>query len=210
MPDHQIFFDPERKRWKRLRCILDAMAVVMTLVAIVFIFSILRNQRLPELLLPVPRHNYRALPDRTTAQRNAKSQKPVRRKTNRRPSDTPLNTGEGLRAAYYVQDDAASYSSLKEHIHQIDLLFPQWLHVGAPSGRLIAMSDDNLREYPVIEGNVVHDPDSLSKVKRVITAAHEDTEIFPHLNNFNPHTQSWDEDMGAVLQDSGKRAFLRD
>ena len=79
---------------------------------------------MPELLLPVPRHNYRALPDRTPALRASKIQRPARRKTKRKPSEIPLNTGEGLRAAYYVQDDAASYSSLKEHIHQIDMLFP--------------------------------------------------------------------------------------
>src|ERR1700734_1080582 len=104
MPDQQIFFDPERKRWKRLRRILDAVAVLSTLVVIGFIFNVLRNQHLPELLLPIPRHNYRALPDRFD-----KSERPARRNTdNRKPSDIPLNTGVGLRAAYYVQDDEAS------------------------------------------------------------------------------------------------------
>ena len=209
MPERQIFYDPQRKRWKRLRRILDAAAVLSTLVVAAFIFNVFRGQRLPELLLPVPRHNYRALPDRTTLLRKTKVQRPARRKTNRRPSDIPLNTGEGLRAAYYVQDDAASYTSLKEHIHQIDMLFPQWLHVDSPSGTLMAMSSDNLREYPVIEGGVVHDPDSLNKVKRVVLAPPVDTEIFPHLNNFNPHTQSWDEGLGAVLQDADKSAALR-
>ena len=41
----------------------------------------------------------------------------------------PFNSGEGLRAAYYVDDDAGSYASLKNHIHQIDILFPVWLYV---------------------------------------------------------------------------------
>ena len=91
----------------------------------------------------------------------SKSQRPARRKTDRRPSQIPFNTGEGLRAAYYVQDDAASYSSLKEHIHQIDMLFPMWLHVDSPNGTLMMMSGDNLREYPVIEGTAVHDPDDV-------------------------------------------------
>ncbi len=113
-----------------------------------------------------------------------------------------------MRAAYYVQDDAASYSSLKEHIHQIDMLFPQWLHVDSPDGTLMMMSGDNLSEYPVIEGATVHDPDYLNKVKNVIQAAHEDTEIFPHLNNYDPHTQSWDTGVGEVLADPGKSAAL--
>ena len=119
-----------------------------TLVVAGFIFNVLRNQQLPELLLPVPKHNYRALPDTIHSARNGKNQRPARRKTDRKPSEIPLNTGEGLRAAYYVQDDAASYSSLKEHVHQIDLLFPQWLHVDSPNGTLMMMSGDNLHEYP--------------------------------------------------------------
>jgi cellulose synthase/poly-beta-1,6-N-acetylglucosamine synthase-like glycosyltransferase/spore germination protein YaaH/peptidoglycan/xylan/chitin deacetylase (PgdA/CDA1 family) len=209
MPDRQIFFDPQRKRWKRLRRIFDATAVLSTLVLVVFIFNVIRNQELPELLLPTPRHNFKAIPDRSVYLRNAKGPRPARRKTDRKPSEIPFNTGEGLRAAYYVQDDAASYSSLKEHIHQIDLLFAQWFHVTAPSGTLMAMSGDNLHEYPVVQGATVHDPDSMNRIKNVIQAAKEDTEVFPHLNNYNPRTQTWDAGVGNVLKDEGKRAALR-
>ncbi|MGB6686281.1 MAG: glycosyltransferase [Terracidiphilus sp.] len=210
MPDRQIFFDPQRKRWKRLRRIIDAAAVLVTLVMAAFIFNLLRHQPLPELLLPSMKHNYKALPDRTVLLRNSKVPRSSRRKTTRKPSDIPFNTGEGLRAAFYVQDDAASYASFKEHVHQIDLLFPQWLHVNAPRPTLMAMSSDNIREYPVIDSNgVVHDPDDMGRVKRVIQAAKEDTEIFPQLNNFNPHTQNWDSDVGGLLADAGKRAALR-
>ena len=208
MPDRQIFFDPERKRWKRLRRILDAGAVITTLVIVGFVFNVLRNQELPELLLPTPKHNYKAVPDRQPMLR-VHNQRPSRRKTGRKPSEIPFNSGEGLRAAYYVQDDAASYSSLKEHVHQIDLLFPQWLHIDAPGGTLAMMSGDNLREFPVIEGATVHDPDDMNRVKRVIQAARADTEIFPHVNNYNPHTQSWDADVGDVLMDPEKSVSLR-
>jgi cellulose synthase/poly-beta-1,6-N-acetylglucosamine synthase-like glycosyltransferase/peptidoglycan/xylan/chitin deacetylase (PgdA/CDA1 family)/spore germination protein YaaH len=208
MPNKQIFFDPERKRWKRLRRVLDVTAVASTLVLAAFIFNVLRYQRLPELLLPIPKHNYKALPDQSPLLRNAKGQRPARRKTDRKPSDIPFNTGEGLRAAYYVQEDPASYSSLKEHIHQIDLLFPQWLHVDAPQGTLLATSVDSHREYPVVDGATVHDPDDLNKVKRVIQAAKEDTEIFPHLNNYNPNMQRWDPAIALVLNDANKRAAL--
>src|SRR5271157_5325783 len=209
MPDKQIFFDPQRKRWKRLRRILDAAAVVSTLVLAVFIFNVLRYQQLPELLLPTLRHNYKALPSRALLPNGAKAPRPARRKTTRKPSDIPFNTGEGLRAAYYVPDDAASYSSFKEHVQQLDLLFPQWLHVDAPQATLLAINNESHREYPVVDGAAVHDPDEDNRVKRVIQAAKEDTEIFPHLNNFNPNTQSWDSAIGGVLKDQGKRAALR-
>ena len=208
MPDKQIFFDPQRKRWKRLRRILDILAVVSTLVLAGFIFNVLRGQPLPELLLPSPKHNFKALQNRPPVPRGTKAARPSRRKTDRKPSEIPLNTGEGLRAAYYVADDPASYSSLKEHVHQIDLLFPQWLHVDAPSTAIMGTSQDG-HEFPIFEGTTVHDPDELSKVARVIQGAKEDTEIFPHFNNFNAHTQSFDASMGEVLKDSSKRQILR-
>ncbi|HUV68130.1 MAG TPA: glycosyltransferase [Terracidiphilus sp.] len=209
MPDHQIFYDPLRKRWKRLRRILDVVAVISTLLLAVFIFNVFRNQQMPELLLPTPKHNYKAVPDRSVYVRGGRNVRPARRKTDRKPSDIPFNSGEGLRAAYYVQDDAASYSSFKEHVHQIDLLFAQWFHVTAPSGRLMAMTWDNLHEYPVVDGSTVHDPDAMSRIKHVIQSAKEGTEVIPHLNNYNPRTQSWDSGVGGVLQDEDKRAALR-
>ena len=52
-------------------------------------------------------------------------------------------------------------------------------------------------------------PSSFNKIKRVIQAAREDTEVFPHLNNFNLHNQSFDPKMGEVLKDSGKRLEIR-
>ncbi len=209
MQDKQIFFDPERKRWKRLRRIFDVTAVATTLLLAVFIFNVLRGQRLPELLLPMPKHNYKALRDHPIASRAANGHRPSRRKTHRRPSEIPLNSGEGLRAAYYAPDDATSYSSFKQHIHQIDILFPQWLHVDAPQGTLLAINNDNHHEYPVIDSNTVHDPDDMNKVKRAIQAAREDTEIYPLLNNYNPATNVWDPDMADVLADDSKRDYLR-
>ena len=207
MPDKQIFFDPQRKRWKRLRRVLDATAVLSTLVLVAFIFNVLRYQHLPELLLPTPKHNYKALPE--SLPRTGKIARPARRKTDRKPSEIPFNSGEGVRAASYVQDDPASYSSFKEHVHQIDLLFPQWFHATSPTGNLMATNNDTHREYPVVEGSTVHDPDDEGKVKHVIQAANEDTEIFPHLNNYNAPAGAWDASFGDILKDAGKRALLR-
>jgi peptidoglycan-N-acetylglucosamine deacetylase len=207
MPDKQIFFDPQRRRWKRLRRILDAAAVLSTLILAGFIFNVMRFQHLPELLLPTPRHNYKALPEPLL--HGVRIPRPKRRITGRKPSDIPLNSGEGLRAAFYVQDDPASYSSLKEHIRQIDMLFPQWLHATGPGGTLMATNNDTHRDYPIVDGAATHDPDDGDRVKRVIQATNVDTEVFPHLNNFNPGTQAWDASLGDVLKEAGKRAALR-
>jgi peptidoglycan-N-acetylglucosamine deacetylase len=209
--DRQIFFDPQRKRWKRLRRILDVSALLFTVVVTIFIANIFRQQKLPDLLLPSPKHDYKALRDRQSDLLRAEraKEKPARRKSNRKASDVPFNTGEGIRAAYYVEDDAASYSSFKEHVHQIDILFPQWLHVGEPDGNLMAMTSDAQHEYRVVDAHGgVHDPDELNKVKNVILAAKEDTEVFPHLTSYNPQTASFDSAVGDVLLDQGKSQAL--
>ncbi len=185
-----------------------------------FVFNSLRGQPLPELLLPSPKHNYKALDyrsyhggrDRTPLLRNARPAQQARRNTDRKPSDIPLNTGEGLRAAFYVprrRDIQLLPSCPSEHVHQIVLLFPKWLHVNAPDPELLATSSQNtLQEYKVIDGSVVHDPDDLNKIKHVIQETKVDTEIFPHVNNFNPHSQKWDPAIGDMLADDGKRAAL--
>ena len=56
MLDKQIFFDPQRTRWKRLRRIFDITAVVSTLVLAGFIFNVLRGQHLTGLLFPTQKH----------------------------------------------------------------------------------------------------------------------------------------------------------
>jgi cellulose synthase/poly-beta-1,6-N-acetylglucosamine synthase-like glycosyltransferase/peptidoglycan/xylan/chitin deacetylase (PgdA/CDA1 family)/spore germination protein YaaH len=208
MLDKQIFFDPQRTRWKRLRRIFDITAVVSTLVLAGFIFNVLRGQHLQELVLPTQRHTFRGLQNRAPVNHNARPQHPARRKTDRRPSEIPFNADEGLRAAYYVPDDPAGYSSFKEHVHQIDFLFPQWLHVDGSSTDLEGTNQYG-QEIPIFQGGTVHDPDDLSKVKHVIQEAHEDTEIFPMLTNFNSHTQNWDPAIADILNDPSKRKVLR-
>ncbi len=207
----QVFYDPQRKRWKRLRRIIDVLALLGLVLGSIFILGLLEMKPLPELLLQGQRRNYRALSNRTTSQLKP-GQKPHRsahRKTDRKPADVPLNQGEGLRAAYYVEDDPASYSSLKQHISQIDLLFPEWLHVVTPDGSLTAYTIDN-RPYPVVDASGVHRVDREGKVARVIDAAHEDVDVFPLVNNYDPTKGAFLPQIGDFLSNETARAsFLK-
>src|SRR5665213_630718 len=135
--NRQVFFDPQRKRWKRLRRVTDSLALAGALLGIIFIV------------------------------------------------DVVLNTDEGLRAAFYTDNDPAGYASLKQHVKQIDLLFPEWLHVVTPDGNLTSYSSSNT-PFADIDSAGVHGLDHKNKELRVITAAKEDTEIFPIVNNFSP------------------------
>jgi cellulose synthase/poly-beta-1,6-N-acetylglucosamine synthase-like glycosyltransferase/peptidoglycan/xylan/chitin deacetylase (PgdA/CDA1 family)/spore germination protein YaaH len=182
----QVFYDPQRKRWKRLRRIFDILALLGLLLGSAFIVNLWRMKPLPELLLQAPKRNYRALANSQNATKlPQKLHRSAHRKTDRRPSDVPLNSGEGLRAAYYVVDDPASYSSLKQHISQVDLLFPEWLHVVTPDGNLTAYSEDN-SPFAVVDSAGAHSVDRENQVANTIAKNHVNTEIFPLVNNYDP------------------------
>ncbi|MHB8302803.1 MAG: glycosyltransferase [Acidobacteriaceae bacterium] len=206
-----IFYDPGRKRWKRLRRVFDIVAVLSTIVLVAFGLNVLRRERLPALLLPTPKRNYRPLRDLSYARRSKSSQLALRRKRHRRPSDIPLNSGVGLRAAYYVDYDAASYASLQHHMHDIDLLFTDWLHVITPDGKLTAFTLDNHR-YSVVDAGGVHHIDQEGKVGRAIADAHEDTEVFPLVNNFNQITDDFRSDVVEkfLLNPNSRATFERE
>jgi cellulose synthase/poly-beta-1,6-N-acetylglucosamine synthase-like glycosyltransferase/peptidoglycan/xylan/chitin deacetylase (PgdA/CDA1 family)/spore germination protein YaaH len=204
----QIFLDPDRKRWKRLRRVFDVAAVLSTLVLVTFIVNVIRRQTLPELLLPTQKRNYKALKENQPALK-PKGARPARRKTHRKPSDIPLNTDEGIRAAFYVDDEGA-YSSLKQHIHQIDMLFPDWLHVMTPDGQLKASTAlYPVHIYDVVDAAGVHGVDPENKVRRVIEASKEDTEVFPMVNDYNILTDQWGETVGALLKNRQATERLR-
>ncbi len=206
----QVFYDPQRKRWKRLRRIFDVLALVGLVIGTTFVLGLLRIRPLPELLLQTPKRNYRALSTPPVVNKTGqKLRRSAHRRSDLRPSDIPLNSGEGLRAAYYVEDDPASYSSLKQHIKQIDLLFPVWLSLLTPDGALTSYTIDN-RVYPVVDAAGVHEVDRGQKVRRVITETRVDTEIFPLVNNYDSVKGLFLSSIGNFLKNEASRAnFLR-
>ena len=206
----QVFYDPQLKRWKRLRRILDVTGVISTVVLIVFFFSVINAQRLPDLLLPTQKRNYKALKEQRIGDQLKKNvARSTRRKTHLRPSEIPLNADEGLRAAFYTNGDA-DYSSLKAHLRQIDILFPDWLHVTSGNGDLIASTPlFPVRLYNVVDKNGVHGVDPEDKVRRLLTVTKDDMEVFPMLNDYNPLTSTWDGDViGSMLESRAARENL--
>ena len=209
--NRQVFYDPQRKRWKRLRVIFDVLALLGLVVGVLFLAGLLRMKPLPELLLATPKRNYRALatPPVPPLKPGTKLHRSAHRRTDLSPSDVTLNSGEGLRAAYYVEDDPASYSSLKQYIKQIDLLFPVWLHVTSTDGTLVSYSLDN-RPYRVVDGAGVHPVDRENKVAKTISRAQVDTEVFPLVSNYDNVRGIFVPEVAAFLSDATARAnFLK-
>src|SRR5689334_22812163 len=202
-----VFYDPRRSRWKRVRRLFDFLGVSITLLIAFFIYTALRNEKLPELLLPVQKRPYHALKEdeRTKARERRKlAAKRTHRKSKKAPSQVTLNAEEGIRAAYYVPWDAASFSSLREYAHQIDLLYPEWLHVLTPDGRVQGEDPETIRFFDLVQGSSVHAVDD--KVMPFLKAEAAEMEVFPLVNNFDG--TDW-VDVGAFLNSPSARARFR-
>ena len=100
----------------------------------------------------------------------------------------------------------SSYSSLKQHIKQIDLLFPEWLHVITPDGNLTAFvrAEDN-RPFSVVDKKGVHPVDQENKVARTIAANRVDTEVFPLVNNYDIIRNTYADSIGPFLSSDTAR-----
>ncbi len=206
-PGKPVFYDPQRKRWKRLRRIFDSLALAGAVIGILFVIGLLRMRPLQALDLRSATRRYRALSNPPAPELNPREKlnHSIHRHSDLKPSDVVLNQGEGLRAAFYNDVDPASYAAFKQHVKQIDILFPEWLHVLGPDGGLTAYSSDN-RAFPVVDAAGVHGVDQENKVVKTIAASKEDTEIFPLVNNFNPLTNAFSDAVGPFLNSASARA----
>src|SRR5258708_35403726 len=111
-----VFYDPRQARWKRIRRLFDIIGLSVTLLITFFAFTALRSESLPELLLPAEKRPYHALKKKEEEKAREKRRLAARkghRKSKQAPSQVPLNAEEGIRAAFYVPWDAASFASLR-------------------------------------------------------------------------------------------------
>jgi len=189
----QIFYDAKRKRWRRLRIILDTSVIVITLLVIFFVVTILRGSSVPGVTLPEIKKPYHALKD--NQKRKPTRAQNTHRKTKRPASQVVLNSDEGIRGAFYVKWDAASFASLKEYYPQIDLLFPEWLHVLTADGRLQAVTELNTLYDVMDEKGKARPVDD--KVMPFLKGEKAQMEVLPLVNNYDPITNEWRPELTA-------------
>ena len=207
-----VFYDPRKARWKRIRLAFDVIGVSITLLVIFFAYTALRSEPLPDLLLPPQKRPYHALKLKEKEKEKAKERRKLaavqrgHRKSKSAPSQVKLNAEEGIRAAYYVPYDAASFSSLREYARQIDLLFPDWLHIITPDGRLQGIDEQTNQFFDVVkpDDSTVHSVDD--KVMPFLKSEETGMEVFPMINNFAG--TDW-VDITSFLNDADARSRFR-
>jgi peptidoglycan-N-acetylglucosamine deacetylase len=203
-----VFYDPRRARWKRLRRSFDVVAVVVSAVIVFFVYTALRDEPLPELLFSPQKRALKALKENEKERARDRQKRLVarsHRKSKLAASQVTLNQEEGIRAAFYVPWDAASFSSLRDYARQIDILYPDWLHVLSPDGRLQGVDDQTNGFFDVMQGNYVRPVDD--RVMKFLNAEDPAMEVFPMVNNFDG--ANWYGDIVKFLNDPEARALFR-
>ena len=185
----QVFYDPLQARWRRIRRVVDAAALAFSLLVVFFIYSALRSEPLPDLSWLSEKKPYHALKENEKAKAREKRRLATlaraghRHQSRKAPSQLKLNSEQGVRAAFYVSWDAASFSSLREYARQIDLLFPTWLQVLSADGHLQASDPETNTMFDVVQGQKVHHIDD--KVMQFLKAEDTNMEVFPVVQNFD-------------------------
>src|SRR5215831_11800854 len=180
-----VFFDPDQKRWPRLRRGVFLTGLILSLLFGVLIISILINPLLPNLKLP----KMSFLPNdaraptaglvETDAQRRLRETKQrlelerSKRQQARHPQPHHNQFVDQLEVGFYVGWDETSMSSLKENIKNLDMLVCEFLHLNTPAGDL-RLENKN--------------PESSGGEKAVIEfvrSTRPDLKIFALVNNFD-------------------------
>src|SRR5215472_10163077 len=207
MPE-PVFYDPRRARWKRLRRAVDVTAVVVSALIIFFVYTALRDEPLPELLFSPQKRAFKQLKEtekEKARERQKKQAARSHRKSKLAASQVTLNQQEGIRAAFYVPWDAASFSSLRTYAHQIDMLFPDWLHVVTPDGRLQGVDDQTNKYFDVVQGSNVLPVDD--RVMPFLKTDDPQMEVFPMVNNSDG--ANWIPGITEFLNSPDARARFR-
>ena len=143
MPERKpIFYDEERRRWRRTRRVLEVTGGLFTLVLIVFLVNVFNKPDLPDILQAATHWGLHAVPSKTKP-------KPVRQGRKRKVANLgkePQNY-DPLRAAFYVSDDPTSLASLQLHYKDLDLLIPEALHAYKADGSLDIEPDPKLTQW---------------------------------------------------------------
>jgi peptidoglycan-N-acetylglucosamine deacetylase len=202
---NQVFFDGSGRRSVIVRRLFLIVIPVATVLLIAFGLRLPGKLELPHLLLPIQHRASHALTGQLSSA--AAPTRPAKLlsvlpSTQRKPTRE-----RGMRAAFYVTWDAPGYLSLRESLPQIDLLFPEWLHVFGGDGRVQAVAPLDRTFFDVIQNGQPQKVDN--KVMPLLAETHAKTKVLPEVNNFDEVSQKWVPEVGKFMVNPAARDNFR-
>ncbi|MFN2576523.1 MAG: polysaccharide deacetylase family protein [Pyrinomonadaceae bacterium] len=223
-PGSPVFYDPRGRRWRHVRRTYLALGVLATIVAGIFIASVLANPFLPTPSL----RQLKNLPHASDLKPQARPVVPTAREVKAKkaqaelqkelsqtrvvpgrrpellpvappPANTPMPApasfgAKQLTVGFYIDWDESSYSSLERNLNSLDWVMPQWAHLVSAKPGETPLADE------------LRDPQAL-KALNLIREKRPQLSIVPMLQNLNDET--WEKDLLArAIADEGARRNL--
>ena len=184
--DVPVFLDPKGRRWAFFRIILSVTVIAVIVVFSDFLWGLQQTPDLPSLLLPKNTPNFRYLP--FNPQSRIKSNKMRFNYFSGKHNKWHKQVGKIPLYAFFVDWDDTSYTSLEQHMGAIDVLVPEWLHVGAEGNMEEVPKKERIRLLSMLGKKSVHPA------------------VMPLINNFDPAARRWETAaLSAILRDPEKR-----
>jgi peptidoglycan-N-acetylglucosamine deacetylase len=173
---YPIFYDPLQRRGLQFRRIVIFVTIGILSFLSVLIVSVCTNPVLPSLNLETKLDRVSLVLAKTKIQIDDLAAQTQRVEALPSAVETPTTIG------FLVNWDAKSFTSLEQHISQIDKLIPEWLHLGA-------------------NGTIsIDDPHNQARVLAYIREHRPNLKIVPLINNFDRSSQSWNQSqIGTML-----------
>jgi cellulose synthase/poly-beta-1,6-N-acetylglucosamine synthase-like glycosyltransferase/peptidoglycan/xylan/chitin deacetylase (PgdA/CDA1 family) len=225
-PGSPVFYDPRGRRWRHVRRTYLAIGVVVTVVAGIFIASVLsapflvppnlrplQNLPRPSDIKPQPKvavltpREAKAKKARVELERELAKTKVV---PGRHPELLPLTPApittplpkpasfgdKTLSIGFYINWDESSYSSLERNLHGLDWLMPQWAHLASTKPGDNPLADE------------LKDPQAV-KALNLIREKRPEMSIIPMVQNLTDET--WEKDLlNRAVADEPSRQRLID
>lgn len=207
MNTHQIFYDPSGNRWKKIKIGFCVSTVLTFLILGFLLFHVTRVLRIPALTLLPLGHNYLSIPTSPANQpfptRHPSEVYPALYSP---PVASRTSPPQRLRGAFYDENDPRSLLSLKDHIHQLNVLFPQWLHLDPLHGT-IKIFPRNGEPYNA-DAPRGRSLNVQRTIKKAIEDAHADLDIVPVIDDINPSIDAPDSATGKFLGNKALQAHF--
>jgi cellulose synthase/poly-beta-1,6-N-acetylglucosamine synthase-like glycosyltransferase/peptidoglycan/xylan/chitin deacetylase (PgdA/CDA1 family)/spore germination protein YaaH len=189
--DVPVFLDPRGRRWAFFRIILSITVLAVIIVFSDFLWGLQQTPDLPSLLLPKNTPNFRYLPFNPKSK--IQSTKMFSNFFQGKYSKRYKQTGKIPLYAFFVNWDDTSSTSLEQHIEAIDVLVPEWLHLGAEGKLEIVSKKERLELLSMLGKKKVHPA------------------VMPLINNFDPMTGRWETaGLSGILKNPARRRDLAD
>jgi len=144
MPERKpIFYDEQRRRWRRTRRVLELAGGFFTVVLVIFVVNLIRNPR------------FARYSSRRYARHSPRHPRPPEGQVRSPPAESTKSHNSAkflrimIRCAPHSTSawDSNSLASLQSHYHDIDLLLPEALHAVSPDGHLDIDQDPKLLNW---------------------------------------------------------------